>query len=126
MLRYARALLERWGAYIERHQADQHGLPKIEAAYAARMGRGGGNAGHRVLCSDPPRPIWVCDYVVGRLPEAEKQALHAWHVIRMKPDNTVWDQREKAEALQINYGTFRVRVHRGTKHVADALSVILI
>lgn len=120
-IQYAKALLDRWGAYMERHMADQHGLPRIEIIYASRIGKGGGGPGHQILCMDPPRSIWVTGYLVSRLPPAEKEAIEAWHVFRLKPDNREWAQQEKAEILRINYGTFRARVSRGTRRIAAKL-----
>lgn len=106
---------------MERHLGEDHGLPRIESAYASRMGRGGAGSGHRILCAEMPHQIWQCNYHIGRLPDAEKEAVHAWYVFRLKPDNTVWKNSEKADMMHISYGSFKVRVHRARSRIARAM-----
>ena len=121
LIRYAKDRLDRWGHYVERYILDQHGLPSISATFSGIGGKGTIQNGHRILCLDPPKSVWICGYLVSKLPEAEREALEAEHVYKLKGDNTQWDAREKAELLHISYGTFRVRLHRGTKKVALGL-----
>jgi hypothetical protein len=109
--------LERWGDWMERHLQDFHSLPRIESAYASRMGRGGGTGGHRILCPIMPRLIWICDYHIGRLPDHEKEAINVWYVYKLKPDHTEWTGREKADALGISFGSLCMRKSRGIRRL---------
>ena len=111
---YRRALhaeLNDWGRWIERHW-DYEGYPSANVLHAFLMGRGGGNAGHRVLCLAMPGRVYSVHARILRLPEAMRDALWIWYVPQVKADGTVWTIGERCSVSGINEPLLRQRVKR--------------
>lgn len=109
---YVKSLLERWGEWCEAHLDDQHGLPTTNAI--EHFGEvGGGVPGHRILCQEMPRKVWLTNYHVIHQPSEYKEALITFYVFHVKPGGGKWTAKEKAKLLEVDYDTFRWRVSHG-------------
>lgn len=40
--------------------------------------------GHRILCLDPPKPVWKASQAIAILPEEERKAIH-WRYLEGRP-----------------------------------------
>jgi hypothetical protein len=108
---YVKSLLERWGEWCESHLDDQHGLPTINAI--EHLGTGSGSIpGHRILCREMPRRVWITNYHVTHQEPIYREALTAWYVFHVKPGGGRWTAREKAHLLDLSYDNLRIRVSR--------------
>jgi hypothetical protein len=109
---YADARLAAWGKWIEDH-SDFQGYAPSTAIVACLEGRGGGVAGHRILCQDPPGWWWRTNQRVLLMPEHEREAVCAHYIVQLKEGGGFWTGQEKAEKLGVSYATFRKRISRG-------------
>jgi hypothetical protein len=109
---YVKSLLDRWGEWCEAHLDSEHGLPTRNVLEHFGEG-GGGIPGHRILCAEMPRKVWLTNYHVIRQPEDYREALTSFYVFHVKPGGGKWTAKEKAKILGIDYATFRFRVSHG-------------
>lgn len=103
--------LNRWGKWIERH-SDFEGYPGANILVAFLMGRGGGTAGHRILCLDMPTDVYSVHHRILMLTDALQEAVWLYYVTRMKSDGTLWSVRERCERVGLSEETLHQRLKR--------------
>lgn len=103
--------LQAWGEWHERN-SDFEGFPRADAIASFIDGAGGSSNGHRILCLEMPKTVRDMNWRVQRLPEHEQIAVWAHYVPCVKENGQVWTPEEKAERLQIRWGTYRTRLTR--------------
>lgn len=116
---YRKALnteLNEWGRWIERNW-DYEGFPTASPSEAYRMGRGGGCAGHRVLCLDMPDRVYAVHGRILLLAEELRDAVWIWFVPRLKLDGTVWSIAERCRLAGISEELLRQRVKRAKDRI---------
>lgn len=106
--------LNSWGRWIERH-SDYEGYPGLTNVEAFLNGRGGGQAGHKILCLDMPSEIYATHGRVIRLNETLQEAIWLFYVPRVKADGTLWETREKCERAGIFESALYQRLHRAKR-----------
>lgn len=102
-----RSRLHRWGQFVESTE-DQTGLPTA----AAFMRIPAESAGHRILCADMPRKIYMLNYAILRLQRLHQLYLTAWYAWTRDEYGHWLDQRQKADELGIGYHEFGAFVYR--------------
>lgn len=101
--------LNRWGKWIERH-SDYEGYPGVNILEAFLMGRGGGNAGHRILCLDMPTDVYSVHHRILMLSDTLQEAVWIYYVTRVKADGTLWSMEERCRKTGIEERTLRNRL----------------
>lgn len=101
--------LNRWGKWIETH-SDYEGYPGVNILVAFLLGRGGGTAGHRILCLDMPTDVYAVHGRVVRLPEEQQEALWLYYVTRLKPNGTLWTLTERCVRAGVSEHQLKVRL----------------
>lgn len=101
--------LNRWGKWIEDH-SDYEGYPGANILIGFLQGRGGGTAGHRILCLDMPVDVYAVHARVIGLPEGWQEALWIYYVTRLKADGTLLTVEERCEKIGISDRTLRRRL----------------
>ena len=79
-----RRLLEWWAEWEVRqidHAAYTH---TVWTTVSCQPSPGHPSLGHRVLCLDPPGPVWKASQAVAELPEDERKAIH-WRYLEGRP-----------------------------------------
>ena len=105
------AELRRWGAWIERNM-DYEGYPEENFLLAFTHSRGGGIAGHRVLCLDMPSPIYRTHREWLRLPQELQEAAWIYYVPHFRADGTTWEVGAKCRLVDLSEGQLYRRVRR--------------
>lgn len=111
-----KAELNRWGRWLETHYMSK-GYRTMDTIVAAMMGRGGGNAGHVILCLDMPTDIYATHGRVLRLPEHEQDAILIKFAVKLKPDGQLWTDRELCLTAGIDLESFQKRVNRALRRI---------
>lgn len=101
--------LNRWGRWVETH-SDYEGFPGVNILVAFLMGRGGGSAGHKILCLDMPTDVYAVHGRIIRLPEDQQVALWLFYVTRLKPDGTLWTLDERCQRARVTSEDLRERL----------------
>ena len=101
--------LNRWGRWVETH-SDYEGFPGVNILVAFLMGRGGGSAGHKILCLDMPTDVYAVHGRIIRLPENQQEALWLYYVTRLKPDGTLWTLDERCRRASVSSEDLRERL----------------
>lgn len=101
--------LNRWGRWIERH-SDYEGYPGVNILEAFLMGRGGGIAGHRILCLDMPTDVYSVHHRVLMLTDTLQESVWIYYVTRVKTDGTLWTLQERCKVADIEEKTLRNRL----------------
>ena len=107
--RALKLLLVRWGDWMEQHK-DDASLP----AYSAFTATYGGDqpGGHKILCAEMERAVWLLNRHITRLPAKYSDMLLVWYAANMKGSGGFWTEEEKARRLGCSVRTLRVRVFR--------------
>lgn len=113
---YAECLLERWGAWWDRHIEDS-GLPQTFNVWSE--GRGAG--GHRILCANMPARIQQVNLLVLKFPALIQQAAWAKFVFVQNVDGQYISDAVKAQLLGLPCPTFRKQVTAAKKLVLAGL-----
>ena len=90
-----RSLLARWGDWMERHELDAS-LPHQSAfmlIYADQP------AGHKILCAEMTKAVWMINYHGRKLPGECRCAPH-WIRLERKNDGRVLDSRGKGQEVE--------------------------
>lgn len=103
--------LRRWGAWIERNM-DYEGFQDENFLLAFTHGRGGGIAGHRVLCRDMPRAIYDTHRNWLRLGEDLREAVWIYYVPHFRADGTTWEVSAKCRRADLSEDQLYRRVRR--------------
>lgn len=107
------AELRRWGGWIERHMlSHDDGWPAENFLLAFTHGRGGGIAGHRVLCRDMPESVYETHRDWLRLPEDLGEAIWIRYVPMLRADGTVWTMEQKCALADLSPDQLDRRVRR--------------
>lgn len=101
--------LNRWGRWIEIH-SDHEGYPGVNILVAFLMGRGGGTAGHKILCLDMPTDVYAVHGRVIRLPEDQQEALWLYYVTRLKSNGTLWTLEERCQRANVSQQELKSRL----------------
>lgn len=101
--------LNRWGKWIENH-CDYEGYPGVNVLVGFLLGRGGGTAGHRILCLDMPTDVYAVHGRVVRLPEEQQEALWLYYVTRLKPNGTLWTLPERCARAGVSEEDLKARL----------------
>lgn len=105
--------LRTWGGWIERNVLEHDdGWPSENFLLAFTHGRGGGVAGHRVLCRDMPEGIYEIHRRWLMLPESLQEAVWIRYVPMLRGDGTVWTLAEKCRLADIPLDTVEKRLAR--------------
>lgn len=103
--------LNRWGKWIERH-SDYEGYPRANILIAFLHGRGGGAAGHRILCLDMPTDVYSVHHRILMLTEALQESVWIYYVTRLKPDGTLWTLQERCRRAGVAEEALKQRLKR--------------
>jgi hypothetical protein len=98
-----------WGVWLWEHRHFE-GYPTADNVQAFMQGRGGGIAGHRVLCRDMPPWILFAHVIWWWLPDHEALVVWAEFVPSVEENGHTWTQLEKAEKLGISHDAYRCRL----------------
>jgi hypothetical protein len=101
--------LNRWGKWIET-RGDYEGYPGVNILVAFLLGRGGGAAGHRILCLDMPTDVYAVHGRIVRLPDDQQEALWLYYVTRLKPNGTLWTLGERCKRAGVSEEDLKARL----------------
>ena len=104
--------LRRWGEWHERHDLDDS-VPRY-SAFTASYG-GDQPAGHKILCAEMERSIWLLERSVIRLGMPWSDYLLLWYAVNIHPKGGYWTAEEKARKLRMSSRTLRRRVREARR-----------
>lgn len=107
------AILETWGEWIWKNR-DFEGYPTADSVASYIYGAGGGQAGHRIICRDPPKWITMTHVIVMMLPEHEGIAIFAKYVPGVDDDGRMLSIPARCILLGISEDAFWKRIQRAT------------
>lgn len=111
------AILQRWGDWYERHSGDAS-LPHQSSHTLTYSDQ---PAGHKILCAEMSRAIWLLHYQILRLPEKHQAALLLWYAVNMKASGGYWEPWEKAQKVKWSVNSLRIRVSRARSALHEKL-----
>ena len=107
------SILRRWGEWQERHYLDVS-LPHQSAHTLIYSDQ---PAGHKVLCAEMTKAVWLLNYQIERLKPLYQDTLLVWYAVNIKPQGGWWDPREKAALMGLRLNTLQTRVTRARKEL---------
>lgn len=86
--------LSRWGSWMDRRD-DFNPYPTMDNVERARVGRGGGTQGHRILCLDMPDDVYATHWRVIGLVEPLRKVVWSVHcnIVTKTGDLIPWEWR---------------------------------
>lgn len=108
--------MRRWGGWIERNMLEHDdGWPAENFLLAFTHGRGGGIAGHRILCRDMPEHVYEFHQKFLKLPEQLQEAVWIRFVPMLRGDGTAWTLEAKCKLADIPQDTLEKRLAKARR-----------
>lgn len=107
------SLLIRWGDWQERHYLE----PSLPACSAFLRIYADQPQGHRILCAEMDRAVYLVNRHITRLPGRSQDMLLLWYAVNLKPQGGFYSPEEKAKRLKMSTRALKIRVWRAKRQL---------